>query len=86
MTASVQDTLAQQRIDALLLRVTALETAVARLLAGEFTAGTLDIAVLKLIDGQLDHQSDTNTTLDGVLTWSDNLTDGLIAKGYMKSS
>jgi hypothetical protein len=33
----------------------------------------------------LPHQSDNNTTLAGVLTWSNNLTDALIASGLMHS-
>lgn len=33
----------------------------------------------------LPHQSDNNTTLAGVLTWSNNLTDNLIANGFMHS-
>lgn len=33
--------------------------------------------------GVLPNQSDNNTTLAGVLTWSNNLTDHLIAENYM---
>lgn len=66
MTASVQDTLAQQRIDALLLRVTALETEVTALKAGHFTAGTLsNIAFLATLV-QVAHIVNDNSTTD---TW-----------------
>jgi len=58
-------------------------TAMNSITASQYTLlGTTNLTFIASL-GILPNQSDNNTTLSGVLTWSNNITDHLISNGYM---
>ena len=79
----IQGSITAAQMTALAALSTSQITAMNSITASQYTLlGTTNLTFIASL-GILPNQSDNNTTLSGVLTWSNNLTDHLISNGYM---